>query len=140
MSATVGSIATCCPITLAEGCDNAGGRWVSVRRPDGTIQLIDPIDGSVVPPANALAFCSGAASESHIQTVAAAATFNIPTANLESWSVRARGTGAAINVNGGGDQALDDNEVVEAASQDDDLLQDTVVVTGPARVLWTNRV
>lgn len=136
---------TCCPFTLAEGCTNANSRWVSIRNPNGTITLIDPTDGSTVLPANALDFCPAGQGLSHITTVAASSVFVIPnTADLLSWSVRARGSGATLDINGGGANALDDNEVIEASAQDDDYLNDVVTITTDAsttvRVLWTERV
>lgn len=144
--ATEISISTCCPFTLAEGCTNTGSRWVSIRNPDGTITLINPSTGAAVPIANVLDFCPAGQGLSHVATVPInSAGFVIPNASdLLSWSVRARGSGATINVNGGGANALDDNEVIEASAQDDDFLNDVVTITTDAsttvRVLWTERV
>lgn len=46
----------CCPIVLDRGCwdDGAGntGTWVSVRNPDGSITVTDPVTGDPVDPAN----------------------------------------------------------------------------------------
>lgn len=145
MSGTDTSFSPCCPIPLAEGCQTNGtSRWASVRNPDGTITLIDPISGATVTPANAAAFCAPGQDQSHLVTVAASSVFNIPTANLESWAIRARGTGVSVVVNGGASNALDDNEVIEASAQDDDNLNDTVTITtgagATARVVYTTRL
>lgn len=145
MAGTEASFSPCCPIPLAEGCQTNGtARWASVRNPDGSISLIDPITGATVPPASAAAFCAPGSDQSHLVTVAASSVFAIPTANLESWAIRARGTGVSVVVNGGASNALDDNEVIEASAQDDDTLTDTVTITtGPgatARVLYTTRL
>lgn len=144
MADSMAGISTCCPLTLAEGCTGTGGRWVSIRNADGTVSVVDPATGAAVAPVNVLAFCPPGASQSHLTTVAAASTFVVPSANLESWSVRAIGPGVSLDVNGGGANALADNEVAESASQDDDLLTDVVTVTtlagSTARVLYLTKI
>jgi hypothetical protein len=139
------SFSPCCPEPIAEGCTTTGTRWVSIRNPNGTISLIDPTDGTVVPPANVLDFCPAGQSQTHIQTVAASSVFVIPNAaDLESWAVRARGTTVSIDVNGGGANLLDDNEVIQSSAQDDDIQSDTVTITtgvgSTARVIWIERL
>lgn len=143
--ATEISFSPCCPFLLAEGCTTTGGRWVALRHPDGTVTVIDPTDGTTVPPANVLDFCAPGNSQSHLNTLAASSVFVIPNAgDLESWAVRARGTTVTIDVNGGGANAMDDNEVVTSSSQDDDLLTDTVTITtgvgSTARISWIERL
>jgi hypothetical protein len=142
--ATNATVSTCCPFTLAEGCTTTGGRWVAIRNADGTVSIIDPTDGSAVPPANVLDFCPAGESQSHINTLAASSVFVIPAANLESWAVRARGTTVTIDINAGGANAMDDNEVITSSAQDDDLLSDTVTVTtgagSTARISWITRL
>lgn len=143
---TNASVSSCCPITLAEGCQVGGtARWVSIRNADGTISVVNPATGATVAPANVLAFCPPQSSLSHFQTVGPNSVFVIPnTADLESWSVRARVAGVTVDVSGGGANALDANEVVESEAQDDDVLTDVVTITtdatGSARVLWLERV
>lgn len=137
------SVPICCPDVLAEGCTNDGRRWVSIRAADGTVSLVDPTDGSAVTVAQALDFCAPGGSTSHLNTVPVSGSQTILPANLEAWGVRAIGSGVTVNVNGSGAQPLQDNEVIESASQDDDLLSDTVVIatdaTSTARVVWITR-
>lgn len=143
--ATESAFSPCCPFLLAEGCTNTGSRWVSLRHPDGTVTLIDPTDGSVVPPANVLDVCPPGNSQTHVNTLAVSSVFVIPNvADLESWAVRARGAGVTIEINAGGANPMDDNEVVTSSAQDDDLLTDTVTITtdasSTARILWIERL
>jgi hypothetical protein len=135
----------CCSYQIAEGCQTGGGRWVSIRNPDGTVSLIDPATGAAVLPADALAFCPPGESLTHLATVGPNSVFVIPNAgDLESWSVRARVLGVSLEVSSGGANALDPNEVVEDHAQDDDTLTDSVSITtdatGSARVLWLQRL
>lgn len=138
------SFSPCCPFLLSEGCTTTGSRWVSLRNPNGTVTVVDPTDGSVVPPANVLDFCPAGNSQTRVNTLAANSVFVIPIANLESWAVRARGTTVTIDVNAGGANPMDDNEVITSSAQDDDILTDTVTITtgagSTARISWITRL
>jgi hypothetical protein len=146
MSGSAGFLDRCPPVVLGEGCIAGGGRWISVRNPNGTTSLLNKITGAVVAPANALATCPASTSTSTLTTVAANSVLVLPNtaANpIESWAVRAMGPGVTLDVNGSGAQVMDDNEVIESSAQDDERLTDTVTITTPvgvtARVLVTRR-
>lgn len=137
---------TCCPEVIGEGCWDDGtsnGTWVSIRKSDGTVEVIDPTTGATVDPADVVD-CPRPQYATFVRTVENA-TFVIPGGgtNLVSWSVRARTAGVDLTV-GGTTVTMDQFETIESSTQDDTgTLIDAPTVQAAAgesaRVTWLER-
>lgn len=135
-------------LVLASGCLTGGGRWVSLRMPNGTVTVVDAVTGVVAPAATVLAVCPEQGYTTTVGTVAANGALTIPNVNnLVSWSVRARTAGVTLTLNAAA-TVLDASEMVNGSAGADHnglgVLTDTVQIacnaTGSARYEYILRV
>jgi hypothetical protein len=130
---TLADLGTCCESLVAQGCLSNGDAWVLADHGDGTFTLYNAFTGDIADPLD-IVDCPAEEAITTFQDHFLATPWSTQAqitglGTLVSWEVKCITQPVTLQISGHAAFAMDLDEVVSFAAQDDRRLDDLVVIT-----------